>query len=220
MAGVNHFILTTIQVYGISSSMKKEPTPQELTPRQTLVYDFIHSYIEEHQASPSFREIAAHFDLSIGAIQDHVEGIRRKGYLQKREAKARGISVPIKRHQVPVLGQVHAGPLHMAFENVEGHLPVGKTLAPTEHFALKIKGDSMSEAGILEGDWVIVRIQATAEEGDIVVARLEDETTVKYFKRKGEKAFLQPANSNYKPITGVPFSIVGVVVELRRKYGR
>ncbi len=190
---------------------------QELTPKQQAIYDFIQSHIEENQMPPSLREICAGFDLSLGAVQDHVNAIQRKGFLEKQQTIARGLRLPMKSHQIPILGRVHAGPLHMAFENVEGHLPVGGTLSPSTHFALKIRGDSMINAGILDGDHVIVRIQETADDGDIVVARIEDEATVKFLRKKTHEVCLEPANPKYEPIRNTPFSIAGVVVEVRRQ---
>ncbi|OVE77792.1 repressor LexA [bacterium F11] len=191
---------------------------KELTPKQKLIYDFIQEYVEVYQVPPSLREIGAHLDLSVGTVQDQVEAIRRKGFLQKDQTKARGLRLPIAAQQVPILGRVHAGPLHAALEDVEGHVAVGSKRTPSQHFALRVRGDSMVDAGILEGDLVIVRIQSVAEEGDIVVARVEDEATVKRFRRDGNRTLLEPANAAYEPISGVPFSIVGVVVELRRHY--
>ncbi len=188
-----------------------------LTPKQKAVYRFIQEYIEENHRPPSLREIGTHLDLSVGTVQDQVEAIRRKGFLQKDHTKARGLRLPMSAQQIPVLGRVHAGPLHAAIENVEGYLPVGSQFSPSQHFALKVRGDSMIEAGILEGDMVIVRVQATADDGDVVVARVDDEATVKRLRRQGAKTILEPANPAYKPIE-VPFALVGVVVEVRRQY--
>jgi repressor LexA len=195
-----------------------QTTPSELTAKQRLIFDYIQSYIEENHVSPSFRDIARHFDVSVGTVQDQVEALRRKGCLEKDPTLARALRIPLKAQQVPILGRVHAGPLHLALENVEGYLPVGATLSPSRHFALKIRGDSMVEAGILEGDLVIVHAQETADDGDIVVARVEDEATVKRLRRRAGKAILEPANPKYQPIADTPFSIAGVVVEVRRHY--
>ncbi len=190
---------------------------QELTPKQESIYRFIQSYVEENHMPPALREIGAHFDLSVGTVQDQVEAIRRKGYLHKEDTKARGLRMPFKPQQIPILGRVHAGPLHLAVENVEGYLPAGGALSPARHFALRVRGDSMIDAGILDGDHVIVQIQETAENGDIVVARVDDEATVKFLRKRGEDVSLEPANSAYQPIRGIPFSIAGIVVEVRRQ---
>lgn len=190
----------------------------ELTPKQSRILEFIQSSVEENHRSPSLREIGHHFGLSVGTVQDQVEAIRRKGFLEKEGWLARGIKLAAGLSQIPVLGQVQAGPLNLAIENVEGHLPVSKGMSPTIHFALRIKGDSMIEAGIIEGDRVIVRMQSVAHDGDIVVARVDDETTVKTLRTRNGKKILMPANPRYEPITDIPFEIIGVVVELRRHY--
>lgn len=189
-----------------------------LTAKQQLIYEFILGFVEENQMPPSLREIGSHFDLSVGTVQDHVEAIRRKGFLGKEQARARGLRLPIVSQQIPILGRVHAGPLHLALENVEGHLPVESALSSLRHFALRVQGDSMIDAGIFEHDLIIVRAQETANDGDIVVARVDDETTVKKFRIRPSGPVLEPANPHYKPIEGVPFDIVGVVIELRRHY--
>jgi len=191
---------------------------KELTEKQQLIYHFIQTTVEERQVPPSLREIGRHLDLSVGTVQDQVEAIRRKGYLEKENTVARGLKLPIQAQEVPILGRVHAGPLHAAIEDVEGHLPVGKTLTVSQHFALRVRGDSMIEAGIFEGDTVIVRAQQVANPGEIVVARVDDEATIKKFRKNGQDAWLEPANPDYEPIKNTPFEIVGVVVELRRTY--
>ncbi|MCB4757541.1 MAG: transcriptional repressor LexA [Elusimicrobia bacterium] len=193
---------------------------QELTPKQTLIYDYICSYIEENHLPPSLRDIGAHFDLSVGAVQDQVNAIRRKGHLEKQKSKARGLRVPMKPNHIPLLGQVHAGPLQMSFENVERYVPGGEKRPGEKFFALRVRGDSMIDAGILEGDLVIVRSQSAAEDGDIVVARVGDETTVKRLRQRNKEIILEPANPRYAPIQNTPFSIAGVVTEVRRTYGR
>lgn len=191
---------------------------QTLTPKQKAIYEFIQGYVEENQMPPSLREIGSHFDLSVGTVQDQVEAIRRKGFLTKDNTKARGLRLPMMApQQVAILGRVHAGPLHAAIENVEGYLPVGTSLSPAQHFALKVRGDSMVGAGIVDGDMVIVRMQPTADDGDIVVARVEDEATVKRLRRRKGRTLLEPENPAYKSIED-PFALLGVVVEVRRQY--
>lgn len=189
----------------------------ELTPKQKVIFEFIQEYQEVNHVPPSLRDIGAHLGLSVGTIQDQVEAIRRKGFLKKEGMVARGIRLAASAFEVPVLGRVHAGALHLAVENVEGYLPVGTRMSAHNHFALKVRGDSMIEAGIFEGDMVLVRTQAVADSGDIVVARVDDETTVKRFRRHNGRTYLEPANPAYKIIEGVPFNIVGVVVEVRRQ---
>lgn len=190
----------------------------ELTPKQSAILDFIQSFVDECQRSPSLREIGKHFDLSVGTVQDQVEALRRKGVLEKENMISRGLKLATGLGEIPILGRVHAGPLHLALENVEGHLPASRGMSPSMHFALKVRGDSMIDAGILEGDRIIVRMQPVANEGDIVVARVDDETTVKRYRTRNGKKTLEPANPRYQPIVDTPFEIIGVVVELRRNY--
>ncbi|MBS1984336.1 MAG: transcriptional repressor LexA [Bdellovibrionales bacterium] len=188
-----------------------------LTSKQNAVYKFIQRFIEQNHVPPALRDIGEHLGLSVGTAQDHVEAIRRKGYLTKEQTKARGLKLSMGGMQIPILGRVHAGNPHAAHENVEGHLPVSSGVSTSDHFALKVRGDSMIEAGILDGDLVVVRLQANAEDGDIVVARLDDEATVKRLRRKQHKTFLEPANPHYSNIES-DFELVGLVVEVRRSY--
>jgi repressor LexA len=187
----------------------------QLTHKQQSVLDFIRSFMNENRTAPTFREIGRHLGVSVGAIQYQIEALKKKGFLEKDSMLARAIRVA-GGMEIPVLGRVHAGALHMALENVEGHIPAGH-LSPSRHFALRVRGDSMINAGILDGDHVIVRMQQTADNGDIVVARVEDESTVKFLRKKGQEVTLEPANPAYQPIQGVPFDIAGVVVEVRRQ---
>jgi repressor LexA len=190
---------------------------QELTPKQAAILDFIHGYLSENGAAPSLREIGRHFDLSVGTVQDQVEALRRKGVLDRQPVQARGIRLPSSAGQIPILGRVFAGTMHAAMEDVEGHLPVDKHRSPIDMFALRVRGDSMEGAGIFDGDHVIVRRQPTAHDGQIVVARLEDDATVKRLRTVRGRPTLFPENSKYQPIEG-PFEIIGVVVELRRRF--
>jgi len=189
----------------------------ELTSKQSAILDFIQGYVSENGSAPSLREIGRHFDLSVGTVQDQVEALRRKGALARQPVQARGIRLPSSAGQIPILGRVFAGTLHAAMEDVEGHLAIEKTRNASDLFALRVRGDSMEGAGIFDGDHVIVRRSPVANDGDIVVARMEDETTVKRLRLTAGKPLLCPENSRYRPIEG-PFDIIGVVVELRRRF--
>lgn len=191
----------------------------ELTPKQDSIYRFIKDYLQDRGAAPSFRDIGQHLGVSVGTIQDQIKAIIKKGFLQKEDWQSRGLRLPTAAFELPILGRVHAGPLHAAIQEVEGTVHAGPKLSVSQHFALRVKGDSMIEAGILAGDLVIVRAQQTAEDGDIVVARIDDETTVKKFKKKGGQPILLPANPRYSPIQG-PFEIVGKVIEVRRQLSK
>lgn len=188
-----------------------------LTPKQQAILDFIRESMEDNQIAPSLREIGKHFGVSVGTAQDQVEALRRKGVLEREGARARSFRLPTSAFQIPVLGRVFAGTLHAAVEDVEGHVPVGGRQRMSANFALRVRGDSMIGAGIYEGDLVLVRHQPTANNGEIVVARVDDETTVKRLKKTHLGPILEPANPTYQPITA-PFEIVGVVTEVRRQF--
>lgn len=188
-----------------------------LTPKQESILRFIQDYSAENQVPPTLREIGRAFDLSVGTVQDQVEALRRKGFLTREASRARGMRLPSGQNQVPILGRVFAGTLHAAYEDVEGHLAVEKSARMADLFALRVRGDSMTGAGIHDGDHVIVRRQPDAADGDIVVARLEDETTVKRLRARGGPPVLHPENPAYGDIAG-PFDIIGVVIELRRRF--
>ncbi len=199
---------------------------RELTEKQRQVLRFIVDCIEERGAPPTLREIAARFSFaSPASVKGHLEALERKGFIRRREWTARGIE-PVKervrrlfweREGIPLVGRVAAGRPILAEENIEDVLKL-EGLFPTDQglFALRVKGDSMIEAGILEGDILIVRPQPTADIGDIVVATLGEEGTVKRFGRSGDHIKLEPANKNYLPIVTHEARIVGVVIGVIR----
>jgi repressor LexA len=213
-----------------------------LTDRQREILDFIRAYHGENDYFPSLREIAGHFQVSIGTVQTHLDYLKRKGALDWDKGKPRALriggvfktNVPQENYergladmlkdfiQVPVLGMVSAGPGLLAAENVEDTLTLPRNFlryGTGEVFGLKVKGDSMIGAGILEGDLVMVRQQRTAVEGEIVVALLGEEATVKYFQRRADGIFLVSANPAYPPRkVGEDFAILGRVVSLLRQY--
>jgi len=188
-----------------------------LTPKQERILEFIQDYSAANQVPPTLREIGRAFDLSVGTVQDQVEALRKKGYLTREASRARGVRLPTVSNQVPILGRVFAGTMHAAYEDVEGHVAVEKAARLSDLFALRVRGDSMINAGILDGDIVIVRRQPEARDGEIVVARMEDDTTVKRLRLDDGAPKLCPENPAYRDITG-PFDIIGVVIELRRRF--
>lgn len=213
-----------------------------LTERQREILDFIGAYHEENDYFPSLREIAGHFQVAIGTVQTHLDYLKRKGALDWDKGKPRAMRVatgykPVDPQQqydrdlaslldnfvkVPVLGAVSAGPGLLAEENIEDTLTLPRNFLrynAGEVFGLRVKGDSMIGAGILEGDLVMVRQQRTALEGEIVVALLGEEATVKYFQRRSDGIYLISANPAYPPRkVGEEFSILGKVVNLMRSY--
>ncbi|WP_304171073.1 transcriptional repressor LexA [Limnochorda pilosa] len=197
----------------------------ELSERQRQILEYIRKCVEEKGYPPSVREIGQAVGLSSSStVHGHLNRLEQKGYIRRDPTKPRAIELLSPQHrripyqQVPVVGRVTAGEPILAVENVETYVPVSKEIfGDDELFVLKVRGESMIEAGILDGDWVIVRRQATAENGDIVVARLDDEATVKRFYREQGKIRLQPENPTVEPIITDRVEILGLVVGLFRK---
>ena len=176
-----------------------------MTKRQQMVLAFIRSYLEERGYPPTLREIAAHLEISgtLG-VTKHLEALKRKGYLRKEAGSSRGISLaklPAAVVSLPVVGTVPAGPLSEAIEAVEGHFAIDRSRVRGEGcFFLRVKGDSMVDAGIRDGDLALVRPQATADNGDIAVAMVDGEATLKRFFREQGQIRLQPENKALEPI--------------------
>ena len=198
----------------------------KLTPKQQQIYDFILAFASEHGYPPSVREIAGAVGLkSPATVHFHLKGLREAGYITQAEGKTRAISITDstfgRKDQVPVVGYVAAGTPILAQENIEEYLAFDTGGLTGEHFALKVRGESMLEAGILPGDLVVVHQQPLARSGDIVVALFEDEATVKTFRRENDgHIWLYPENSSgaYQPIDGEGCSILGRVVAVIRRY--
>jgi repressor LexA len=196
-----------------------------LPPRQRQVLEFLSAYQEVHGYPPSQREIAAHLQVSgTLPVAKHLDALERKGYL-KRDAVSRGITLATPAgHAVslPIAGTVRAGALTPAIEDIQGHFSVDRLAARGEDcFFLRVSGDSMIEAGILDGDLALVRPQATADNGDTVVAMVAGEATLKKFFREADRIRLQPANAALSPIIVRPgegeVAIVGKVLGIYRK---
>lgn len=196
-----------------------------LTPKQQQIYDYILAFTEGHGYPPSVREIAEAVNLkSPSTVHFHLKGLREMGLISQAEGKTRAISITDgtrgRRDQVPLVGYVAAGAPILAEENIEEYLTFDTGGVSGEHFALKVRGESMIEAGILPGDLVVVHQQPLARNGDIVVALFEDEATVKTFHRENGHIWLYPENSSpeYQPIDGEGCSILGRVVAVIRRY--
>ncbi len=199
---------------------------KELTKRQRQVLDFIIDYVRDSGYPPTVREIASAFSMSSKGAYDHLVAIEKKGYIRRDPAKPRAIElldfvhgrVPGSVVEIPVLGKVAAGEPLLATQNIERTISLSSDMIRTEEpFALGIKGDSMIGAGILEGDYVIVKQQRNAEQGDIVVALIGDEATVKRFYRADDHIELHPENPTMKPIIVKDVTILGKVIGLFRE---
>jgi repressor LexA len=199
-----------------------------LTSRQQQVLDFISRCIDERGYPPTMREIGEHMSIrSTNGVNDHLKALERKGYLKRDDMKSRALR-PISGSgqvlEIPLVGNVAAGSPMLAVENIEDTVKIDKFfIGPTrEVFALRVKGDSMIEDGIYDGDFIFVRKQLTADPGDIVVAIVGDEATVKRYYPEGDRIRLQPANSAMAPIyihraEFKSVDILGVVVGVYRK---
>ena len=182
-----------------------------------LIMDYVNQFIQENGYSPSVREIGAAVGLrSTASVSYHLQALQEKGLIQAPGAKGRkrALVTGSRPGQIPVIGVVTAGLPILAVENQEGTIPWSEAGC----FALRVRGDSMINAGILEGDKVIVRPQQSADNGQIVVARIDDEATVKRLLRRNGQVWLMPENDNYSPIDGTHAEIIGVVKGVVREY--
>ena len=202
-----------------------------LTRKQQQIYDYILSFTTEHGYPPSVREIGSAMGLkSPSTVHFHMKGLEEAGVIVKAEGKTRAISLPgapmgpvaeeedSHANQVPILGSVAAGSPILAQECIEDYLTFDTDGLSGEHFALKVRGESMLNAGILPGDLVVVHRQQEARNGEIVVALFEDEATVKTLQRKDGHTWLLPQNPDYSPIDGTRAEIIGKVVAVVRRY--
>ena len=182
-----------------------------------LIIDYVNQFIQENGYSPSVREIGAAVGLrSTASVSYHLQALQAKGLLQVpgEKGRKRAIVTGARPGQIPIVGVVTAGIPILAVENQEG------TLAWSDPgcFALRVRGDSMVNAGILSGDLVVVRPQQTAGDGQIVVARIGEEATVKRLRRRNGEVWLMPENDNYEPIDGTGAELIGLVKAVVREY--
>lgn len=215
----------------------------ELTDRQKEILNFIQKFLQVNGYPPTIREIGREFGISSTfGVKRHLDALVKKGYLTIGNNLSRGLSLTnlsatenssaslgsefnnqSEAVHIPIVGRVAAGVPVCAIENIEGNIAVGSNLlrkAP-DCFALRVKGDSMINAGIFEGDLVIVSPQKFAKNGEIVVALIGDEATVKRFHKNGDEILLIAENNNYQPIVvnyREDFSIIGKVIGVQRWY--
>ena len=194
----------------------------ELSKMQQKIYDFIVQYIRTRGYSPSVREIGEAVGLkSPSTVHFHLKHLEEVGVIEKGAGKGRAIALtepPEPEDRVPVVGNVAAGSPILAQECIEEYLTFETGGRQGEYFALRVRGESMLNAGILPGDLVVVRQQQTCNQGEIVVAMIDDEATVKRFSRKNGHIWLLPENDDYEPIDGTYAQILGKVVAVVRQY--
>jgi repressor LexA len=199
-----------------------------LKDRTWEILSFIQRFTREKGFPPTIREIGEAFGISsTNGVRYHLSLLEKSGHLKRRSKLSRGIEAGSGTSTltgIPILGRVAAGQPILAEESYDGSLELQEMFGdPDGMFALKVRGDSMIDAGIFEGDYVIVRKQQRAEAGQIIVGLVGDEATVKYYRPRGNKIELEPANAKYKPIVvapGTPFGVLGIVKGVIRTVGR
>jgi repressor LexA len=212
-----------------------DPTTRDLTARQRRIIDFIRDWVERHGYPPSVREIGEAVGLvSPSSVAYQLKELERKGLIRRDPNRPRAVDVrqPAESTEdeaaaraqrptpayVPLLGQIAAGGPILAEQAVEDFFPLPRELVGEgEVFMLQVKGDSMIDAAICNGDWVVVRQQPTADVGDIVAAMIDGEATVKSYRRRDGHVWLMPANPAFDPIPGDDASIMGRVVAVLRR---
>lgn len=201
---------------------------QNLSNRQEKVLKFLVDFNSEHGFPPTLRELCDFFGFkSVSTGHFHLRSLEKKGYIQIHSGKGRGITLTrdsrLLERRIPIVGRIAAGTPILAVENIEEHLGM-RFFEPEACFAVQVRGDSMIDAHIQEGDYVIIKIQEQAQNGDIVAALIDDEVTLKYFYRNNNEFRLESANPKYPPLVFKEkeddprnFRILGVMVGLVRK---
>ncbi len=190
---------------------------ENLSQRQQEILDFIEQHIRIQGHSPSFREIAAKFDIAVSTVQDHIEALIKKKLLKKAPKHSRSFQVPLKENRIPIFAAAKAGSPGFVDEQPVDHLSIEGTLGlKSGDMGVYVKGDSMYDAGITDGSVVFFRRADYVKESDIIVARVDDGVTIKRFSRQGKRIVLKPENAQYKPIIADPevqsFDVIGKVV--------
>lgn len=204
---------------------RKRPRDTNLTPKQLRILTFIRDFRRARAYSPTLQELADEFQVSKVTVFEHVEALQRKGYLDRVPHKARslrlskGIDFPDERATcLPLVGYIAAGVPIEAIEERETLDLEEMFISPDETFALRVRGDSMIEDQICDGDYVVVRKRNTARNGEMVVALVDgDQATLKRFYREKNGIRLQPSNPKYKPLISKNVSVQGVVVGVIRQ---
>ena len=208
---------------------------RKLTDRQREIYDFLVEFRQEHDFAPSIREISSHFKFNLKSAHDHLKALERKMWLRRAGKGSRALEIlgPTPEYsisdvvvtRIPMGGRIAAGPTAHREDIVEGYFTISTDLVPPgKLFMVTVEGDSMIEAGIFDGDKVVVRKQSTADINDIVLAKIQDieeEYTIKRLIKKGQKYYLKPENQTMKRFAFDPTKggeIRGIIVGLWRNF--
>jgi len=207
--------------------IKGENIMKDLTPRQQEVFDWIRAFIRDNGMPPTVREIGRAFGIKSSSVFDLLKALEKKGCLRRGDLGARSLIIEddhMRKYSgcvdIPIVGRIAAGKPILAVEDRAGTITVDRSLVHDhEAYALHVEGNSMVDAGILDGDYVVIRAQDDADDGDIVVALIEDEATLKKFYREKNQVRLEPANRGLKPIrvSSGEFRVQGKVVAVHRK---
>lgn len=208
--------------------VRDEDDRDALTERQREILDFISRSIAKRGYPPTLREIGGHFGIkSTNGVNDHLRALEKKGYLHREDLKSRALRPIVSTGQtveIPILGKVAAGQPLLATRNYEDTVKIDRFFIGQERevFALRVKGESMIEDGIFDGDYVFVRKQLQANPGETVVVMIDDEATVKRYYPEGETIRFQPANAAMEPILVrkrdfKTVNILGIVIGVYRK---
>lgn len=205
------------------------PYKRELTGRQSQILDYVRSEVHRRGFPPSVREIGEAVGLSSSStVHSHLAALEAKGFIRRDPSKPRALEVLDYRdtdraidydsvRAVPLVGRVAAGEPLLAAENIESTMSLPAEMADESTFILRVHGESMIDAGILDGDFVVVRQQTTASDGDIVVAMIDEDATVKTFYREADRIRLQPQNATMDPVYSRDVTVLGKVVALFRR---
>ncbi|MDR3191488.1 MAG: transcriptional repressor LexA [Treponema sp.] len=200
---------------------------KELTQRQKEVLSFIAGYINKHNYPPTIREIGDFFSISVKGAHDHVTALKRKGVLKQEDKRSRTMELVGEGRtslnrlvEIPLLGTVAAGVPILSEENWDGTVQINDALLKKnrKYFALKVRGDSMIGAGIMDGDTAVIEKQSIAKNGEIVVALVDEAVTLKRFFKENKRVKLQAENSGYSPIYSQNVRLLGRLAHIIRSY--
>ena len=196
-----------------------------LTEKQETIFHYIQERIKEFGFPPTVREIGDRFDITVKGAYDHLKAIEKKGYIRCAQNKSRAIEILVKDEiethavNIPLLGRIAAGLPILAEENIEDYLSFPESaFGSGEFFALRVRGDSMIDEGIHDGDIAIIKRQNTANNGELIAALVDNEATLKIFKKERGRIKLLPANPAYEPLVLNNVDVLGKLAAVFRRY--